>query len=87
MKIGTKMTTGLAAIGVLTLAGVCAGEATSNAEPTPDAATAYQEAWGPPVGSTIPPIATADQQGAKRDLASLTGERGLLLLVNRSTVW
>lgn len=48
---------------------------------------AYQDDWGPPVGATLPPIAAADQTGAQRDLASLAGERGLLLFFVRSANW
>ena len=49
--------------------------------------TAYQDSWGPSVGDAIPPIAAEDQAGSIRDLASLSGEYGLLLLVSRSAVW
>lgn len=48
---------------------------------------AYQDDWGPPVGTTLPSVAAADQTGAQRDLASLAGERGLLLFFVRSANW
>lgn len=48
---------------------------------------AYQDDWGPPVGATLPPVAAADQTCTQRDLASLAGERGLLLFFVRSANW
>ena len=48
---------------------------------------AYQDDWGPPLGATLPAVAAADQTGAERDLASLTGEQGLLLFFYRSANW
>ena len=48
---------------------------------------AYQDDWGPPVGATLPLVAAADQTGTQRDLASLAGERGLLLFFVRSANW
>ena len=50
-------------------------------------ASEYEDAWGPAVGTAMLPIAAADQTGAVRDLASLTGERGLLLFMVRSADW
>lgn len=47
----------------------------------------YQDAWGPPVGSALPSIAARDQADEPRDLASLSGERGLLLFAVRSADW
>jgi len=45
--------------------------------------------WAPnlPVGSVIPEIKALDQNGETRNLASLTGERGLLLMFSRSFNW
>lgn len=48
---------------------------------------AYQDDWGPAVGATLPPVAAADQTGVQRDLASLAGERGLLVFFVRSANW
>ena len=48
---------------------------------------AYQDNWGPPVGTTLPAFAVADQTSAQRDLAGLAGERGLLLFFVRSANW
>ena len=47
----------------------------------------YVESWGLPVGATGPAIAAADQDGTTRDLASLCGERGVLLVLSRSADW
>ena len=70
----------LAAFGMA--AGAAGEEATEN-----DAADAYRDAWGPPVGDAVLPLAAEDQHGNLRDLAGLSGARGLLLLINRSAVW
>ena len=43
--------------------------------------------WGPAVGTPIPRLEAYDQSGALRRLGDLTGERGLLLFMNRSTDW
>ena len=50
-------------------------------------ASEYQDAWGPPVGAKMPPLSALDQHGERRDLASLSGERGLLLFAVRSADW
>ena len=47
----------------------------------------YATAWGPGVGSSIPMLAANDQTGAAQDLASLAGEKGLLLVFSRSADW
>ena len=47
----------------------------------------YADGWGLAVGAEAPAIAAKDQNGALRDLASLAGERGLLLFLNRSADW
>lgn len=74
----------MALIGFLVAAtGLAAGEASSESA----AADAYQDGWGPSVGDTVPPLDAEDQDGKVRDLASLSGEGGLVLLVNRSAVW
>ena len=51
------------------------------------AAADYQDDWGPAVGTTMLAIEAADQTGTVRDLASLQGERGLLLFMVRSADW
>ena len=47
----------------------------------------YVDGWGPAVGAKVPAIEAQDQSGAVRDLASLTGERGLALFMTRSANW
>lgn len=47
----------------------------------------FAESWGPPVGATAPVIEAQDQDGTLRDLESLCGERGLLLVLSRSADW
>ena len=51
------------------------------------AAADYQDDWGPAVGTPMLEISAADQTGTVRDLASLAGERGLLLFMVRSADW
>ena len=50
-------------------------------------AAEYEDAWGPPVGAALPPIAALDQHGVERDFASLAGENGLALFIARSADW
>ncbi len=47
----------------------------------------YQNDWGPDVGSILPSLEANDHTGAVRNLDNLAGERGLLLLLNRSADW
>ena len=47
----------------------------------------YSSGWGVPVGEPAPALAAPDQTGAERDLASISGENGVLLFFNRSTDW
>ena len=42
---------------------------------------------GPEVGQRVPDFRLADQTGALRDLASLRGKNGLLLVFVRSADW
>lgn len=51
------------------------------------AASAQTHEFGPATGATLPPISASDQSGRTRDLASLSGERGLVLLVTRAADW
>ena len=48
---------------------------------------AYQDDWGPPVGAPLAAFDVPDQTGARRDLAGLAGERGLLVFFVRSAEW
>lgn len=50
-------------------------------------ATGFVDSWGPDVGTTAPGIEAEDQDGTVRDLASLSGERGALLVLSRSADW
>lgn len=81
-------------VGLALFLGILAASATAVAEEaatpgdaTGDATTSYETAWGPSVGVAVPALDVRDSEGESRDLASLTGERGLLLVVSRSAVW
>ena len=70
---------------VVTLAGTLAlGAATAAAQapPLPDV-----DGIGPQVGEAAPDFSLTDQTGAARDLASLTGPNGLMLVFSRSADW
>lgn len=43
--------------------------------------------FGPDVGARLPALEASDQNGVVRDLASLSGEGGLVLLITRSADW
>ncbi len=45
------------------------------------------ETLGPQVGDVVPDFSLTDQTGAGRDLASLTGPNGLMLVFIRSADW
>ena len=47
----------------------------------------YSDGWGPQVGSQLSILQAQDQSGTTRTLQDLTGRKGLLLFVNRSTDW
>ena len=47
----------------------------------------YAQSWGVSAGSSAPAISAEDQSGVVRDLASLAGEHGLLLVMSRSADW
>ena len=79
------MSVALAAFAMSSACFVAASESKESTDAVP--ATAYQDAWGPPAGTTIPPLDAVDQHGTRRDLASLSGEKGFLVLVSRSAVW
>lgn len=50
-------------------------------------ADSFVDSWGPAVGTTAPSIEAEDQDGTVRDLESLCGERGVLLVLSRSFDW
>ena len=45
------------------------------------------EAPGPAVGARVPDFRLTDQTGAMRDLRSLSGPKGLMLVFYRSADW
>jgi peroxiredoxin len=51
------------------------------------ASAAFAHEFGPRVGATMPAISAQDQAGAQRNLTSLAGENGTVLLVTRSADW
>ena len=71
---------------VVTLAGTlalgAASTAAAQAPPLPDV-----DGIGPQVGEAAPDFSLTDQTGAARDLASLTGPNGLMLVFSRSADW
>ncbi|MYH31645.1 MAG: hypothetical protein F4018_10960 [Acidobacteria bacterium] len=71
----------LARIVTLTLAFAAAATAAAQA-PLPDV-----DRFGPQVGETVPSFSLADQNGEARDLESLMGPNGLMLVFSRSADW
>ena len=65
---------------VLALGVASAG--TAQAPPLPDV-----DGVGPQVGDVVPAFSLPDQTGAARNLASLTGPNGLMLVFSRSADW
>lgn len=63
------------------LSGFAAAVAAAAQEP-PDV-----DRLGPQVGEAAPPFSLVDQHGAARDLSSLTGPNGLMLVFSRSADW
>ncbi len=61
----------------------CGQADTSAASPVDD----YVSAWGPDVGSSMPMLEAPDQTGVVQNLAKLSGESGLLLVLSRSADW
>ena len=73
----------LARIVTLTLALAFAAAATAAAQaPLPDV-----DRFGPQVGEIVPSFTLADQNGEARDLESLMGPNGLMLVFSRSADW
>ena len=71
---------------ILTLCSVLAlgtaWTAVAQAPPLPDV-----DGLGPQVDDTVPSFSLNDQTGAVRDLASLMGPNGLMLVFSRSADW
>ena len=59
-----------------------ASVATAQAPPLPDV-----DGIGPQVGDVVPSFSLTDQKGAVRDLKSLMGPNGLMLVFSRSADW
>ena len=47
----------------------------------------YANKWGPDVGSSSPILDAPDHRGKTQSLSSLAGQKGLLLIFNRSVDW
>lgn len=72
----------LARILTLTLLLVPAFAAAAAAQALPDV-----DRFGPQVGDSVPTFSLVDQHGAARDLQSLMGSNGLMLVFSRSADW
>ena len=83
MGIERLIAVATAAAAFLAAHGLGAGEASTQGH----GGDAYPDRWGPVVGDAMPMFAAEDQDGNVRDFASLSGERGLVLVVSRSAVW
>ena len=66
----------------LTLLLVTAVAAAVAAQALPDV-----DRFGPQVGDTVPAFSLVDQHGVARDLQSLMGPDGLMLVFSRSADW
>lgn len=90
----------LATAGLIALAAGCDGQATVATTPqapqpsasAPDAQpvsaeASYAQAWGPAIGASMPLLDAPDQNGDQQTLASLSGDQGMLLFLNRSADW
>ena len=74
-------------LAALLAAGPLAAGARAAAEPAEKPPPVPVAERGPQVGSRIPDFKARDQFGTERDLASLTGRDGLVLLFVRSADW
>ena len=45
------------------------------------------DVFGPQIGDTIPDFSLVDQAGQIRDLSSILGPNGAMLVFNRSAAW
>jgi len=61
---------------------VALGAAPAAQGPLPDV-----DRFGPQVGEAVPDFALADQRGEERDLESLSGPNGTMLVFSRSADW
>jgi len=72
----------LARIPTLTLLVFAVALTAAAQAPLPDV-----DRFGPQVGETVSPFSLVDQNGAVRDLQSLMGPNGLMLVFSRSADW
>lgn len=81
----------LFAIGVVGCGGETAGSGESVSTSVGDSESStplsYADAWGPAVGSALAVLDAPDQSGTRQTLASLSGDQGMLLFLNRSADW
>ncbi|MEM7221127.1 MAG: hypothetical protein AAF515_22395 [Pseudomonadota bacterium] len=68
-------------------AGAAADAADSQLSVASIPAGSYAAAWGPELGGKVPLLSAGDHSGESRNLQTLAGENGLLLIFSRSTVW
>jgi len=47
----------------------------------------YASNWGPSIGATAPVLSAVDQDGNVQNLQSLSDDKGLLFVFNRSVDW
>ena len=50
-------------------------------------ASEHASKWGPEVGSSSPILDAPDHRGKTQSLSTLAGQKGLLLIFNRSVDW
>lgn len=50
-------------------------------------ASDYSDGWGPSIGTQVPDGEFTSHLGETRTLADLVGEKGVLILFNRSANW
>ncbi len=62
--------------------GLALGVVLSAQAPLPDVGR-----FGPQVGETVPDFSLVDQDGRTRDLSSVMGPRGAMLVFSRSAAW
>ena len=67
---------------MLALAVGTVATAAAQAPPLPDV-----DRFGPQVGEIVPSFSLADQNGEARDLQSLMGPSGMMLVFSRSADW
>ena len=69
-------------IGVVAIASLAISPAEGQEAPLPDV-----DQFGPQVGETVPDFSLVDQNGQTRDLRSIMGPNGAMLVFSRSASW